>query len=386
LLDVGPQVRILITCQQRRTVARALEERWAPTSELVRWQPVSGLSESEGLTLLKRWQSQGLPPEEEQARRYVGELLRWHPAALCLSAGEAHAASWQNVEALVLEGNLDPDDFNELASWIQKSWQRLSPADREALSGLRRILHEASTFGPGFAAAVWDQELSQAVLRISRLEDRGLIERVSREPRPWQDMIETAYGGQERYRLMPLLRIIDVESSGDEEKKAQAETGDIGWLQAIERRAKALPIGPEQVPWQFRLANLFVLPLAWLRRRDSGHLEERLMNLWKRQGLHPPAEVWLTFQKSRWSYVSFGYALGVFLLLLGAWHLGTAFREGDAAWAFVALLAWALALPAVYLFIRQRAWWLWLLGLCGEETTELKWTKWLARRFGMPKT
>ena len=120
------------------------------------------------------------------------------------------------------------------------------------------------------------------------------------------EMIQQAYGGQERYRLMPLLRLIDVESSGDKEEQAQTGTGEIGWLQAIERRAKALPIGPGQVPWQFRLANPFVLPLSWLRQRDSGRLEERLMNLWKRQGLHPPAEVWLTFQKSRWSYVSFG--------------------------------------------------------------------------------
>ena len=115
-------------------MARALEERWEPTSELVLWQPVSGLSESEGLALLKRWQSQDLPPEEERARRYVGELLRWHPAALCLYAGEAHAASWQNVEALVLEGNLNPNDYGELAGRIHKSWERLSPADQEALS------------------------------------------------------------------------------------------------------------------------------------------------------------------------------------------------------------------------------------------------------------
>ena len=55
LLDIGPQVRILITCQDRRTVARALEERWEPISEIVLWQAVSGLSESEGLALLKRW-------------------------------------------------------------------------------------------------------------------------------------------------------------------------------------------------------------------------------------------------------------------------------------------------------------------------------------------
>ena len=154
-------------------------------------------------------------------------------------------------------------------------------------------------------------------------------------------------------------------------------------MRAIERRARALPIGPGQIPWQFRLANLFVLPAAWLLRRDSGRLEERLMNLWNRQGLHPPAEVWLSFQKSRWAYLSFGYAIGVFLLLLGAWYLWAAFREGDATWAFVALLAWACALQTVYLFIKQRAWWLWLLGLHGQETTELQWTWSVARLFGL---
>jgi hypothetical protein len=383
LLDVGPQVRILITCQDRRTVARALEERWEPTSELVLWQAVTGLEESEGLALLNRWQSQDLLPEEDRARQHVGELLRWHPAALCLYAGEAHAASWQNVEALVLEGNLNADDFGELVGWIQKSWERLSPADQEALSGLRRILREASTFGTGLAAAVWDQDQPQAALRISRLEDRGLIERVGQEPPPWQQMIERAYGGEERYRLMPLFRLIDVQSPRGHEDHAQSSAEEIKWLQAIERRAKALPIGPRQIPWQFRLANLFVLPVAWLLRRDSGRLEERLMNLWKRQGLHPPAEVWLTFQKSRWSYLSFGYALGVFLLLLGGWYLRNAFREEDALWILVSLFAWVSALPTVYLFIRQRAWWLWLLGLHGQETTELKWTWRVARFLGL---
>ena len=47
------------------------------------------------------------------------------------------------------------------------------------------------------------------------------------------------------------------------------------------------------------------------------------------------------------------------------------------------LLAWASALPAVYLFIRQRAWWLWLLGLHGQETTELRWTWRAARLLGL---
>jgi hypothetical protein len=332
---------------------------------------------------LNRWRSQELLPEEDRARQHVGELLRWHPAALCLYAGEAHAASWQNVEALVLEGNLNPEDFGELAGWIQKSWERLSLADQEALAGLRRILREASTFGTGFAAAVWDQELPQAVLRISRLEDRGLIERVSQEPQPWQEMIQRAYGGEERYRLMPLLRLLDIRSLGGQAEHAPSNAEEIRRLRDIECRAKALPIGPGQIPWQFRLANLFVLPVAWLLRRDSGRLEERLVNLWNRQGLHPPAEVWLTFQKSRWTYLSFGYALGVFMLLLGGWYLKTAFQEGDALWILVSLFAWVSALPTVYLFIRQRASWLWLLGLHGQETTELKWTWRVARFFGL---
>jgi len=371
LLDVGPQVQILITCQDRRTVARALEERWEPTSEFVLWQAVTGLEELEGLALLNRWRSQELLPEEDRARRHVGELLRWHPAALCLYAGEAHAASWQNVEALVSEGNLNPEDFSELAGWIEKSWERLSPVDQEALSSLRRILREASTIGIGLAAKVWNQERPQAALRISRLEDRGMIERVSQEPPPWQQMIERAYGGEERYRLMPLFRLIDVQSPGGHEEHARSSAEEIRWLQAIERRAKALPIGPGQIPWQFM-------------RRDSGRLEERLVNLWNRQGLHPPAEVWLTFQRSRWAYLPFGYAAGVVLLLLGASYLMRGFRE-DAGWFLVALSAWAISLPTLYLSVKQRAWWLWLLGLHGQDTTELRWTWRVARLLGLRK-
>jgi hypothetical protein len=383
LLDVGPQVRILITCQDRRTVARALEERWEPISELVLWQAVSGLSELEGLKLLRRWQSRDLPPEEDRARRSVGELLRWHPAALCLYAGEAHAANWQTVEALVLKGNLHPDDFGELAGWIAKSWERLSPADQEALSDLRRILREASTFGTGLARAVWNQELPQAALRIGRLEDRGLIERVSQEPQPWQAMIQQAYGGEERYRLMPLLRLIDIESYGGQAERAQPGAGDIKWLQAIERRAKALPMGPAQIPWQYRLANLWALPVAWLQRRDTGRLEERLMNLWNRQGMHPPAEVWLAFQKSRWTYLPLGYVTAVCLILVGAWYLVEAFREADAALSLVTLISWVSAALTLHVTIQRRAWWLWLLSLHGQETAESKWTWQLAKLLGL---
>ncbi len=382
-LNVGPQVRLLITCQDRRTVARALEERWEPTSDLIFWQPVIGLSEQEGLSLVRRWQPHGLPPDEERARQHVGELIGWHPVALRLCTAEAGDTSWQKVEALLLEGNLDPDDFSELARWVQRSWDRLPEADQQALADLRRAFREASTFGTGIAAAVWDQSPAQAQVRISRLEARALIERVTGEPPPWQAMIQQAYGGQERYRLMPLLRLMGFQPPGGQAEQAHSGAEEIKWLQAIERRAKALPIGPGQIPGQFRLANLFVLPAAWLLRRDSGRLEERLMNLWNRQGLHPPAEVWLTFQKSRWAYLSFGYAIGVFLLLLGGWYLATAFREGDATWVFVALPAWACALPTVYLFIRQRAWWLWLLGLHGQETTELQWTWRVAGLFGL---
>jgi len=43
----------------------------------------------------------------------------------------------------------------------------------------------------------------------------------------------------------------------------------------------------------------------------------------------------------------------------------------------------ACALPTVYLFIRQRAWWLWPLGQNGEETTEPRWTWRVARLFGL---
>lgn len=383
LLDIGPQVRILITCQDRRTVARALEERWEPISELVLWQAVSGLSESEGLALLKRWQSQDLPAEENRARRYVGELLRWHPAALRLYAGEARAANWQTVKALVLEGNLHPDDFGELAGWIAKSWERLSPADQEALSDLRRILREASTFGTGLARAVWNQELPQAALRIGRLENRGLIERVSQEPQPWQAMIQQAYGGEERYRLMPLLRLISIDSASGQAERAQPGAGDIKWLQAIERRAKALPMGPAQIPWQYRLANLLALPVAWFLRRDTGGLEERLMNLWNRQGTHPPAEVWLAFQKSRWTYLPLGYVTAVCLILVGAWYLVEAFREADVALSIVTLISWVSAGLTLHVTIQRRAWWLWLLSLHGQETAESKWTWQLAKLFGL---
>ena len=51
----------------------------------------------------------------------------------------------------------------------------------------------------------------------------------------------------------------------------------------------------------------------------------------------------------------------------------------------VTLACWATALLTFQLSVRQRAWWLWLLGLHGQETTELTWTWRLARWFGLRK-
>jgi DNA-binding XRE family transcriptional regulator len=382
-LDVGPQVRLLITGQDRRMVARALEERWEPTSDLIFWQPVIGLSEQEGLSLVKRWQPHDLPPDEERARQRVGELIGWHPVALRLCTAEAGDTSWQKVEALVLEGDLNPDDFGELAAWVHKSWDRLPEADQQALADLRRAFREASTFGTGITAAVWDQSPAQAQVRLSRLEARALIERVTEEPPPWQEMIQEAYGGQERYRLIPLLRLMGLRPSGGHAERVRPGAEEIRWLRAVERRAKALPIGPGQIPWRFRLANLLVLPCVWLLRGEPGELEEHLVRLWDRQGLHPPAEVWLAFQKSRWLYMPFGYTLGALLVVMGAWYLGSAIHEGEAALGLVTLACWATALLTFQMSVRQRAWWLWLLGLHGQETTELRWTWRVARLFGL---
>jgi hypothetical protein len=223
------------------------------------------------------------------------------------------------------------------------------------------------------------------VLRISRLEDRGLIERVSHEPQPWQEMIQQAYGGEERYRLMPLLRLTSIRPSAEREDQARSRTHEIQWFRSVGRRAKALPNGPGQIPWRFRLANLLVLPFVWLLRGEPGELEEQLMHLWDRQGVRPPAEVWLTFQKSRWLYVPFGYTIGTVLVVIGAWYLGSAIREGEAAVGLVTLACWATALLTFQLSVRQRAWWLWLLGLHGQETTEMTWTWRLARWFGLRK-
>ena len=121
----------------------------------------------------------------------------------------------------------------------------------------------------------------------------------------------------------------------------------------------------------------------WLLRGEPGELEEQLTHLWDRQGVRPPAEVWLTFQKSRWLYVPFGYTIGAVLVAIGAWYLGSAIREGEAAVGLVTLACWATALLTFQLSVRQRAWWLWLLGLHGQETTELRWTWRVARLFGL---
>jgi DNA-binding XRE family transcriptional regulator len=288
LLDVGPQVRLLVTCQDRRTVARALEECWEPASELVLWQAVSGLAAEEGLALVQHWLPDDLPPDEEQARQRAGELIGWHPLALRLCAAEARDTNWQHVEALVLEGNLDPDDFSELAGWFRKSWERLSPADQQALASLQRAFQQASTFGPGIAAAVWEQNAVQAQVRISRLEDRALIERVAGEPWPWQDWIQRAFGGQERYRLMPLLRLINIQPDEQPAKPSRFRSEEIRWLLAVDRRFKTSPFGPAQVPFRFALANFLIGIPLWYFDQDTPKLEERLLDLWNRQGLPPP--------------------------------------------------------------------------------------------------
>jgi hypothetical protein len=50
---------------------------------------------------------------------------------------------------------------------------------------------------------------------------------------------------------------------------------------------------------------------------------------------------------------------------------------------FVAVMAWATTVLAFYMSIYQRTWWLWLLSLHGQETTELAWTWRVARLIGL---
>jgi hypothetical protein len=385
-LDVGPQVRILITCQDRRLVARALEEHWEPASDLLLWQAVRGLAAQEGLALVTRWQPGELSAEEEQARQHVGELLGWHPLALRLCAAEARDTSWCAVEELVIEGNLDPNDFDELAGWFRRSWDRLPPADRQALTDLQRAFHPASTFGPGVAAAVWEQSNANTQVRLTRLEDRALIEQVSGEPRPWQGWIEQSFGGQERYRLMPLLRLIDLQPERQEKGESRFELKNVRWLQGVERRAK-ISFGPRQVPLRFVLANLIIGLPAWLLNKDTDKLEERLLDFWNRQGIAPPAEVWLAFQKTRWLYLPMRWFGVLMFALTGAQFAFLAPQPGEAFWMNVvtAALAWLVTALIFYMSVYQRMWWLWLLTLHGQETTELKWTWRVARLFGLRK-
>ena len=51
----------------------------------------------------------------------------------------------------------------------------------------------------------------------------------------------------------------------------------------------------------------------------------------------------------------------------------------------ITLACGAVALLTFQLGVRQRAWWLWLLGLYGEDTVELRWTWRVAGWFGLRK-
>ncbi|MBN1815662.1 MAG: AAA family ATPase [Anaerolineae bacterium] len=383
LLNTGPQVRVLITCQNRHAIALALQEYWEPSSERILWQSVSGLAEDEGLALVKKWTPQELAADEEEARQRVGEMIRWHPLLLSLCAAEARDTNWRHVKALLLEGSLDPDDLQTLAVWVKKSWDRLSNDDQHALITLQRASRHTSTFGVGFASAVWNQSSTLAQTRLNHVAARAFTEPVTEEPWPWQEAITRAYGSQGRYRLIPPLAVLTPQADDKAGAPPKSAQDEIAELRPIVHRAKELPIGPQQIPLRFQLANVVALPAAWLFRHDVKQLEERILDLWTRQGLHPPAEIWLAFQKGRWSHLSFGYAVGIVLLLMGGAYLRNAFQDREITWVVMTFVVWLLAVPAVYLSIRQRAWWLWLLGLHGQETTELRWTWRVARLFGL---
>ncbi len=89
------------------------------------------------------------------SRGRAGQAIRGRTAALAPGGAAACTPARRMPRAgrtwkrWCWRATCNPDDFGELAGWIQKSWERLPPADQEALSDLRRILREASTFGTG---------------------------------------------------------------------------------------------------------------------------------------------------------------------------------------------------------------------------------------------
>jgi hypothetical protein len=402
LLVAGDQIGLLITTPNRSIVEQVITEKMPlETNTVFRWS-VCGLTRDEGLALLDALQADTFPlsQEEREARDRVGELVRWHPGLLHLCAAKARAMAegqekgWQSVRAMVSQGNLDPSHplfRDQLAEWVTEIVANLHEADHQAAMQLVTTFAGVSTFGVEAAMTVWGQSPEATRFALGELLTHSVVERVEAEPWPWQDLIEWAYKGQERYRLSPLIRL--TRSQPDETPRWYDRHGCRGalWRWKIAQRSQSLSLGPRKASWQTQLRiwaflwALFMLE-GWWNRPD---LEERLSGLWEGRGLLPPAEVWLHLKRFDWLDGSTRNSLliagiSVVFVLSG---LGLLLFDSSALppllvamldMLTVAGLLWLWKLPT-----RQQAWLLLLLGLYEPELKEVQWMLRLAERFGL---
>jgi len=198
LIQIGPQVRVLITTQAPDPLRLTLSKH-LPVVQ-VEWIAVGKLTEPEGKELISRLTHK---PTADHDQRIVQRVVReaGYPLLLRMLTAEAEVVGWGRVWAwLRQDRGLDIPLGGHASALLEQAWLRLPIEQQTWLRRLGQGIPSGSSFGEVLAAIIWGRSEQIARDRLEVLVRWGWLESVNEVEWGTPNLL-TEVLGQPRYRL-----------------------------------------------------------------------------------------------------------------------------------------------------------------------------------------
>lgn len=357
------------------------EQSKRPVQDLVNNLPLSGFNPEEGLAFLcrlfKEYTCQYIPSREMW--EHIGKKVHWHPLALRLTVARGCEVGWKQALAELEEGLTGR--YEELREMVRRNIERLPGEERARLQTLIKYMKYGDAFGVKYAAAVWEMEEEEALIRIRRLARLGLVEEVKGYP--------LGLGlGKQWWRVIPIVFALYHESHNDTWRMINCR---FAARRMARQRAPHLRPHPLfvilvavwnvslLVEWMIakiiRTAEKVAGPLGWEERWARLTLINRaatqMKALWRKKGVFPPEEYWLLDARADFiSAVLLGTAIAwsSSAFFVPRWLMGLPVVAG-----LVLFLVWVAVVPLIWLAVASSVSWLWWMAyLMGVEALDLR--------------
>jgi hypothetical protein len=376
----GCQVVVVVTTQRGADVVREMS-RWMPSDRLAEVE-ITGLSRDRAREFVEKILGGVLDEADWTLVEEIGEGVGWHPEGLRLAAQMARndLLTWRDV-ALDLQGVEGSTILARLERWVDRHWRRMEPHEQVQAQRLLYAMERGGPFGVLFASAAWNVEIGQARVRLSRMEQDGLIERMADHPveRWWSEM-------GEQWRALPVVYHLKGKRAKSErawpQKIVERIKRSLEWRQRQRLRAffPKMPVSFGVVtagalicfaPLKAVIEAVLILGdsvwrgRGWRQRWNTWTIVNKVESHWKRRweqmGWQPTEELGLLYKRNNLLiYALFLVQVMVFLPVF--WPQDTLVDVAGP------LMAAAVGFAVAY----RGAWRVWVAGLYGVRTWDLE--------------